>query len=347
MSANTPVVKICEITRDMALEGKEVIIFGIVKDKIVRSKRDNPAEKYINLNIIDGTGTINLKIWDYDELTDKRVKVNTVVKVLAQVKLYKENVCLYLVKDKDRNMIRKAKAGEYDMSQFADTVPGIDLNALKKSFIETIAAFEMQHLKRLLWNVFNCDNISGDFFRYYAGKNVHHTYCGGLAKHSDETRASALLIARMNGMDERQQELVQAAAMLHDLGKLKELSAPPFVEITAEGRLYGHSYLGTKMVEGFIDSIRDFPQEDKHIILHSILSHHGKTENGAVIVPSIPEAVIVSEADHMSSQVELAIDFIRKDNSEGDVTDYCRFKKQFFVKEISFFKPDNQSWETA
>ena len=99
-------------------------------------------------------------------------------------------------------------------------------------------------------------------------------------------------------------DLLIACAMLHDAGKVKELSEFPKNDYTDEGNYIGHIVIGYEMVMEKIKEIEDFPTELASQIGHCILSHHGELEYGSPKKPSIAEALALSMADNMDAKME-------------------------------------------
>ena len=321
--------KISNITRDMAIKGQIVVLYAMVKEKLVLTQKNDINRKYFDINLMDSTGVMNLKIWEYDESLDQTILPGCVVQVIAKVSLYQNKLYLTAVYEDFKNKVRVAKDTEYDINYFIEQSPKVNSDETKMQIRDIINGLTLQHIRALLIKLI----LSNErYFIDYAGKRYHHTYGGGLARHSLETALYALGYAKMNNLGDYEQELVQAIALLHDIGKLEEYDKPPLVEITVKGRLFGHSYLGAAMVEKAIDEISGFPEKDKLIIVHSILSHHGKLEDGAVVAPSTIEAVIVHQADKSSAEIEGVLDYIEKDSSDTEITDYNNFRKQFFIK---------------
>src|SRR5206468_875000 len=101
--------------------------------------------------------------------------------------------------------------------------------------------------------------------------------------------------------------VIVAASILHDIGKLRELSYHPVeAKYTKEGSLIGHVLMGRDLVRDVARQIEGFPDETLLLLEHAILSHHGKKEFGAPIVPQTIEALIVSFVDDLDAKVNIA-----------------------------------------
>lgn len=145
-----------------------------------------------------------------------------------------------------------------------------------------------------------------------AGHSMHHNIRGGLLYHTYRmTKAAAFLTSVYNkepsmlhGCRDINTELLVAGTILHDIGKLWELETNQFgaSEYTVMGRLMGHAFIGAELV-GKYASKSKIPAEDVMLLQHLILSHHGRFEYQAVVLPAIPEAMILHEIDMIDSRM--------------------------------------------
>ena len=68
--------------------------------------------------------------------------------------------------------------------------------------------------------------------------------------------------------------------------------------------LLGHTVIGTIRVDSAIRNIPDFPEELRLRVLHMILSHHGRKEFGAPVLPATPEAIALHFLDNLDARLE-------------------------------------------
>ena len=135
-----------------------------------------------------------------------------------------------------------------------------------------------------------------------AAKFFHHAYQGGLLEHVASLCTLAQIITtRFFWIN---QDLLVAGAVLHDLGKIYELSYERAFGYTLQGNLVGHIAIGLSLMEERIRSLRDFPQGLQVLLEHLILSHHGELEHGSPVEPRFPEAVLFHQLDEMDSKME-------------------------------------------
>ena len=108
-------------------------------------------------------------------------------------------------------------------------------------------------------------------------------------------------------------DLLICGALLHDVGKVDELSATTMIEYTDPGRLMGHLVIGTLMVEARPATIPEFPIAKKWAVQHLILSHHGRREYGSPVLPATPEALALHHLDNLDAKVAAANRIISED----------------------------------
>ena len=166
-----------------------------------------------------------------------------------------------------------------------------------------IAEMENPHLKKLLASFFVEDADFEKRFKFHsAAKSVHHGFVGGLLEHTlGVTRLCAFFAQSYPILNK---DLLVAAAMFHDIGKLSELSAFPENDYTDEGQLLGHIMIGAEMIGDRIKTMPDFPVKLANELKHCILAHHGELEFGSPKKPAIVEAVALSFADNLDAKME-------------------------------------------
>jgi 3'-5' exoribonuclease len=178
------------------------------------------------------------------------------------------------------------------------------------------------------------------FKKMPAAKTMHHGYSGGLVEHVwSVTRVCTLLIKHYSvyydGLNPPlDRGVIVAAAILHDIGKLRELDYHPVeAKYTKHGTLIGHIVLGRDLVRDKAREIGDFPEETLLLLEHAILAHHGKTEFGAPKVPLTIEAMIVHYADEIDAKINAVASERMRSTTEEEFT-----AKIWGVENRSFYK---------
>jgi len=181
-----------------------------------------------------------------------------------------------------------------------------------------VAEFRNPWLRRLLENILGDEETSRKFKRAPAAKTMHHPYLGGLLEHSlSLVKLCRFMASHYEGIDA---DLLVTGAILHDFGKIDELSYERAFGYTNEGQMVGHLVMETIMVAGKIAQIPDFPDELRRHLLHLLLTHHGKLEYGSPKLPSTPEALLLSMLDDLDSKVEAMQRLMADPLAAGDWT---------------------------
>ena len=97
------------------------------------------------------------------------------------------------------------------------------------------------------------------FRRHSAAKSVHHSFIGGLLEHTVSVTKLCDFYSKLYPFLNR--DLLLSAAMLHDIGKLWEISDFPANDYTDDGQLLGHIVMGYELIGKRIQTIPDFPKK--------------------------------------------------------------------------------------
>lgn len=172
-----------------------------------------------------------------------------------------------------------------------------DIEVYKTKLNNYIKAVRTPALRMLLENIFS-GPVYEKFITNPAGTRMHHAYLGGLLQHSVDVAGLAVAIAgQMTGLD---MDLIIAGSLLHDLGKIKEISAQIGFPYTNEGRLMGHIPITSMMVMEVAAKLR-IPAARLEHLQHILLAHHGDNEKGSPVACVTREAFIVHYADEINA----------------------------------------------
>ena len=277
------------------------------------TKNGKPYETVI---LQDKTGTIDAKIWepnnpgieDYDALDYIEVHgdVNNFQGAL-QVSVKRLRVC---------------KEGEYNPAEYLP-VSSKDIGGMYKELLALIDSIQNPWLKRLLEAFFVNDETFAKAFRTSsAAKMVHHGFVGGLLEHT--LSVTKLCDYYCSAYPVLKRDLLLAAAMFHDIGKTKEISAFPENDYTDEGQLLGHIVIGSQMVAQRASEIEGFPHELLTQVQHCILAHHGKYEFGSPKIPALIEALALNYADDTDAKLETFKEILDNNSDKSGWLGYNR-----------------------
>jgi 3'-5' exoribonuclease len=271
------------------------------------------AKPYLSLILGDNSGQIEARVWDP---TDSRIAVDfskgDVVKVRAAVSKFEGVLQLKIER------LRKLTSTEFDRS---DLLPATtyDVAELWSKLEAAVAGFTDPDLQRLVTAILADPIVREAFIEAPAAKQLHHAWLGGLLEHVVSLIGLADRVVPHYPMLMR--DLVVTGVILHDIGKIRELAWATGFEYTLEGQLLGHIQIGAAMVEKTIDSLPDFPPRLKTLVLHMILSHHGKLEFGSPKLPMIPEALMLNFLDDIDAKMQTLASEFQKAARQGKAAD--------------------------
>jgi 3'-5' exoribonuclease len=176
------------------------------------------------------------------------------------------------------------------------------------------------HLKALCESFLSDDEIVRLLKIAPAAKSMHHAYLGGLLDHILSMGTLARQIAAHYQAD---LDLLFTGVLLHDIGKIYELSYDRSFGYTVDGHLLGHMHIGIRMLNEKIGTLAEFPEKLRVLIEHMILSHHGALEYGSPKTPAFVEALLLHHLDNLDSKMDAMRCSLEKDRSlEGCFTGY-------------------------
>ena len=249
---------------------------------------------FLTTELGDKTASLNANIWEgFSELA-ARGKVGDVVKVAGTVEEYQGSLQIRV------SSIRLALEKDKVKPQDFLPVSKRDLDEMKKEFNQRIKGVSNKLLKKLLTQIFTDERFE-KFCLAPAGKSWHHAYIHGLLEHTLEIIKICELMCEFHS--ELNRDLLLSGAMLHDIGKIEELSYDSAFEYTDKGKLVGHIVIASNLVLEEIKKIPGFPAELENNLIHLILSHQGKLEHASPVVPKTAEAIALYQADELSAKV--------------------------------------------
>ncbi len=268
----------------------------VVNDYFVAVRKDlrdqQSGGKFLGMVFKDRTGEIGGILWQNAPSVARMFDVGDVVNVRGAVTTYQDRLQIRV------DQVLPLREGEYDVASLIHVAENASqLYAELERMAQTVAN---PHLRRLLDLFLQDDAFVENFTRAVAGKRWHHAYQGGLVEHCYEmARICETMCELFPHLD---RDLLLTAVVLHDIGKLDELSHGINVNYTSPGKLLGHLAIGMDMVNERIRAIDDFPENLRLHLLHCILSHHGELENGSPVVPKTMEALVLFQCDNLSAQ---------------------------------------------
>jgi 3'-5' exoribonuclease len=288
-------------------EGKSFDSYFLVLGKQTRSTKTN--KPYLNLSLGDKTGQIEARVWDP---TDPRIAKDfdrgDTVKVRG-----------ISVRFEDRSQVKVEQlrlAAPLEVDK-ADLLPAtsFDVGELWAQLELTIEGLGNADLKRLLNALLADPAIAQAYREAPAARQLHHAWLGGLLEHVISLLGLADRVAAHYPMLDR--DLLLTGVILHDIGKIRELTWEAGFDYSVEGVLLGHIQIGVDLVEKTIATLPDFPERLRALVVHLILSHHGKLEFGSPKLPMIPEALVLNFVDDLDAKLQAMKSEFEKCAREG------------------------------
>ncbi len=292
-------------------EGKGFDSFFLVLAKQQRTTKQN--KPYLSLTLGDKTGPIEGRVW---ELGDPRIAKDfergDIVKVRGSVSRYDDRAQVKI------DQLRKALDGEADKM---DMLPATtcDVAVLWTALEAVVASVTNPDLKRLLEALVDDPAIAQAYRMAPAARQLHHAWLGGLLEHVVSLLGLADRVASHYPMLDR--DLLVTGVILHDIGKIRELSWDTGFDYTVEGVLLGHIQMGVDLAEKTIAGLPGFPDRLRTLVLHMILSHHGKLEFGSPKLPMIPEALVLNFVDDLDAKMQAMASEFERSAREGRAPD--------------------------
>ena len=279
---------------DGLCEGETIRNVYLCKGK--RSAETRNGKPYDNLILQDKTGTLDGKVWDPNSQGLADYDEKDFIEVFGDVINYNGNLQLNI------RQIRKAEEGEYNPADYMPTTEK-SVDGMYEELTAYIRQISNKYLRQVLEFYYIKDEAFIKKFKAHsAAKTVHHGFSGGLLEHTLSVTRMCDYFATSYSILNR--DLLLSSAILHDIGKVKELSDFPDNDYTDEGQLIGHIVIGVEMINDAIRSIPGFPEKLAHELKHCIVAHHGELEYGSPKKPALAEAVALNMADSTDAKLQ-------------------------------------------
>ncbi|MBU1450340.1 MAG: HD domain-containing protein [Proteobacteria bacterium] len=288
----------------------------LLRSSLGTTKNGKP---YGTLRLGDRTGELEGRLWDQAEELLAPLAPGMVVRATGRVDSYQGRTQAVL-QSLEADPLAEAAA-------FLPASP-VPLAELKDGLAQALSWVSQPDLKQVLQAFFVEDReFAAAFERAPAAKGAHHAYVHGLLEHTVSTARSAKALAGLYPGDLEPQVLI-AGALLHDIGKVKELTLGPPIGYTDQGRLEGHLVLGLRMLEDKLAGIKDFPANLAEHLRHMIISHHGAYEFGSPRKPKTAEALVLNFIDDLDAKMAMAA-AARRSAGPGHWSEYHRLLERF------------------
>ena len=281
----------------------------------------NSGAPYLTLTVQDNTKAVDGKMWDVKPEIEKQLEVGKVFEFEFEVIKYRNSLQLKIIK------VFPVVQSEINKEDFIFHSP-IAKEDLVNQVQTAINRIDNENIAKIVVAVMN--QYRDRFYEYPAASKIHHSFMSGLATHVCGMLKIANAVADTYPCVNR--DYLTAGVILHDVGKIEELSSPVVTEYTKEGKLIGH----ISIINGRLYEIaRDLKLEDSEeflVLRHMVLSHHGQLEYGSPVRPMILEAELLYLIDNIDARVNT----IEKALDQVEVGEFT--PKLFALDNRSFYK---------
>lgn len=282
------------------------------------------GKDYMTLHLQDKSGEIEAKFWTATKNDMATIKPEEIVHVKGDIINYRGN------KQMKVNQIRLATTeDQLKTEQFVDGAP-LSPAEIQEEISHYLLEIENANLQRITRHLLK--KYQERFYTYPAASSHHHNFASGLSYHVLTMLRIAKSICDIYPLLNK--SLLYSGIILHDIGKVRELSGPVATSYTVEGNLLGHISIASDEV---VESARELNIEGEEIMLlrHMILSHHGKLEYGSPKLPYLKEAEILCYIDNIDARMNM-FEKAYKKTDKGQFTD-----KIFGLENRRFYNPES------
>ncbi len=272
--------------------GEQIELFFFIKSS-TKGIASN-GKPFLTLILQDKSGEIEAKLWDVGEEEEKMYAAQNIVKIIGDVQNYRGKSQL-----KIRQIRRSGPMDGVRMEDFLETAP-LSQEEMVGKLTQYIFEMKNPNIQRITRHLIKKHQQA--FLEYPAATKNHHEFVSGLAYHVvsmlDLAKAIAALYPSLD------KDLLYAGIILHDMGKVIELSGPVSTVYTLEGNLLGHITIMINEIGKAAEEL-GISGEEVLILQHLVLSHHGKAEWGSPKPPLVKEAEILHYIDNLDAKMNM------------------------------------------
>ncbi len=299
----------------------------------VREKKQ--GGQFVALILSDKTGTMEARMWE--EFADAVASCGEgcYVKVQGQVSKYQGKFQITLQK------MRFAAESEIDVADYQPATK-FDVEEMWAELRGYVDVFTNADLKRLVFSFLNDEEIGKAYRMAPAAKSLHHAWLGGLLEHV--LALVRVCRATVPFYPEVDSDLLVTGAILHDIGKVRELAWKSSFSYTLEGQMIGHISIAQGMLREKLQELQPFPERLRVLVEHMILSHHGRYEFGSPKLPMTPEAILLSALDDLEAKMQnMRAEFgkeLANGKSGAGMTDWVRSMERPLLNSQAYLKDE-------
>lgn len=296
-------------------------VFLVTEKNLAVSQKGSP---YLNLRLRDKTGEIDGRVWENAIQFNRSFQKGDVIALRSRAVNYRNIMQLSI------SHIEKVDESTIEPADYSPAT-SFNIDDMYEELMTYVEGINNSPLQELLNAIFRDEEINTAFKRAPAAKGLHHCYIGGLLEHT--LSVTQLLDMAAQHYRNVNRDLLITGGILHDIGKIYELSFAKMIDYTDRGRLVGHIVIGVEIVDQKIAALDNFPEQLALELRHILLSHHGVLEFGSPKRPKTLEAQLVNMIDDLDAKINAFQGFIDSSNDdESHWTPYHRLFERFIYK---------------
>lgn len=269
---------------------------------LVRSKdlrTTSQGSLYIHAVLVDKSGELLARMWQASESIYNAIPEGGFARLKGRTENYKGNLQFII------EAVRLADPGSFEIADFLPATT-FDIEEMFGRVVEILQSVKHPELAALTREFLADEELMARFRKAPAAAALHHAYIGGLLEHTLSLLELALLV--IPRYPKLSLDLVLTGLFLHDIGKCAELTFETAIGYSDQGQLIGHIALASIWIDQKSIAVSEkmgkpFPGELRDLLLHLILSHHGRYEFGSPKLPAIAEAAAIHYLDNLDAKI--------------------------------------------
>ncbi len=300
-----------------------------VNDYFIAVRKDlreqQKGGKFLGMVFKDRTGEIGGILWTNAAAAARQFELGDIVNVRGTVTSYQDRLQVRV------DQVLPLREEEYNLEDLIFTPENAE--EVSGKFRAIMESIQNEWLRKFVFSFLEDDAFMTRFSSAAAGKKWHHAFRGGLLQHCYELARLATAVSDI--MPRIDRDLLLTGVLVHDVGKLDEMTHELFVDYTTPGKLLGHLAIGAEMIQRRIDALPGFPEMLRLQVLHCVWSHHGELVNGSPVVPKTLEALVLYHIDNLDAQADAFMRIMDETREKGQAwSEYIQMiDRQVWTKE--------------
>ena len=274
------------------LNEKEKIEMPLLVSQVTQGVTTSGAP-YLSVVFQDKSGSIDGKLWDVKDDQSVLIKPGAILTVVGEVLRYRNSLQLRI-----HNVLSASE--QYEVADFVEET-NIPIEHLKERINTVVDSLDDEIIKGITKEIIK--RYENELYEYPAASRNHHDFKGGLATHVVAMIEIGEFVLSKYSLLNR--DLLMAGILLHDIGKVFELSGPILTEYTLKGKLLGHISMINSLIHEVAVENKWVDKEQTVLLSHMVLSHHGQYEYGSPVLPMLAEAEVLNIIDNLDARLNM------------------------------------------